>query len=477
MVPDLKQALAALDAERIEEAAQLCQKLRNVPELAEEALFLRGLIANKRGRHAEAVQLLERAAKTMPPSVRLHSALGVSCQAAGYRKRAAESFVQCIQLAPQSPPAYLKLADVCLDLRQFETAIRLYRQVVTLAPGDVAGWNNLAIALRKLGRLNEAAEAYYRALALRPEDAVIHLNLSHTLLAAGRLPEGFNEFKHRCRAPGFRRETQPMWTGERLPDGTLLILAEQGLGDTIQFVRYLRLARERVGRVILESQKSLQTLLEQSGVADQVTVPGEPPPPYEAYVPLMHLPAIFGTTLATIPAAIPYLTTCAQVRLPAGPADELKIGVAWAGNPAFKNNACRSMRLKQLLPLLAVPGVRFFSLQKEMARCDQADFCSSKLVSVMNQVQDFADTGAVMEQLDLVISVDTAVAHLAGALGKPVWVLLPDPPDWRWLTDRNDTPWYPTMRLFRQKDREGWSPLISRVAGSLAQFKDQQPPT
>ena len=211
----------------------------------------------------------------MPPSVRLHSALGVSCEAAGFRTRAAESFVQCIRLAPQSPTAYLKLADVCLDLRQFETAIRLYHQLVTLAPEDFAGWNNLAIALRKLGRLDEAAQAYQRALALRPDDAVIHLNLSHTLLAAGRLPEGFNEFKHRCQAPGFRRETEPVWTGEPMPDGTLFIFTEQGLGDTIQFVRYLRLARERVGRVILESQRSLRTLLEQSQVADRVTVPGE----------------------------------------------------------------------------------------------------------------------------------------------------------------------------------------------------------
>jgi hypothetical protein len=225
--------------------------------------------------------------------------------------------------------------------------------------------------------------------------------------------------------------------------------------------------------VILESQAPLRSLLEQSGVADQVTVPGESPPPCEAYVPLMQLPAIFGSTLATIPAAIPYLAVRVQARLPAGPANELKVGVAWAGNRAFRNDALRSMPLKQMLPLLAAPEVRFFSLQMEMARGDQADFRSSKLVPMMDQARDFADTGAIMEQLDLIISVDTAVAHLAGALGRPVWVLLPDPPDWRWLTDRDDTPWYPTMRLFRQKNQEGWGPLISRVAEALAKFKDQ----
>jgi hypothetical protein len=275
------------------------------------------------------------------------------------------------------------------------------------------------------------------------------------------------------RAPGFRQETKPLWNGEAMPGGTLFVFTEQGLGDTIQFVRYLRLARERVGRVILESQIPLRTLLEQSRVADALTLPGDPPPPQDACVPLMHLPAIFGTTLATIPASIPYLTTRADVRLPASAAPGLKVGVAWAGNPAFKNNAYRSMRLKQMLPLLAAPGVRFFSLQKAIAKQDEADFGSAPLVSVMGGVQDFADTGAVLKQLDLIISVDTAVAHLAGALGRPVWLLLPDPPDWRWLTGRDDSPWYPTMRLFRQKDREGWEPVIARVSGAWAEFRDR----
>lgn len=477
MASELKQALAALDAGKIQDARQLCQKLGRIPARAEEALLLRGLIANKTGRHAEAVQLLDRAAKTQPPSVRLHSALGVSCAAIGQRSRAAESFVQCIQLDPHSPHAYLKLADVCLDLRQFDTAIRLYHQVIALVPGNVEGWNNLAIALRKLGRLPEAAEAYQRALALRPDDSVIHLNLSHTLLAAGRLSEGFHEFKHRCQeAPGFRPRPQPVWNGEPMPGRTLLVFAEQGLGDTIQFVRYLPWVRERAGRVILECQRPLQTLLEHSGLADQVVAAGEPPPPHEACVPLMHLPAIFGTTLATIPAAIPYLAAPSPASLPDGMGDKLKVGVAWAGNRAFRNDAFRSMRLKQLLPLLAAPGVRFFSLQKELAHQDQADFPSSNLVPLIDSVRDFADTAALLGQLDLIISVDTAVAHLASALGKPVWVLLPDPPDWRWLTQRDDSPWYPTMRLFRQIDREGWGPLIARVAGALAQFKDRCAP-
>ena len=471
MAPEFNQAIAALDAGRIEDARRLCLKMKAVPGTADEALFLEGLIANRLGRHAEAVALLERAAQIMPPSVRLHSALGLACQAAGFWRRAADHFIQCIKLEPQSPRAFLELADMCCDTRHYEKAIGLYREAIERNPKSVAGWNNLAIALRKLGRLNEAAEAYQRALALRPEDATIHLNLSHTLLAAGRLPEGFTEFKHRWQALGLRREARPVWTGEPMPDGTLLVFAEQGLGDTIQFARYLPLVRERVGRVILESQGPLRTLMEQSGVAHQVIGPGELPPAHDAYVPLMHLPALFGTTLSTIPAAIPYLKTGAQVPLPAGPAQELKVGLTWAGNRIFRNDALRSMRLPQLSPLLAVPGVRFFSLQKEMADHDQADFRASPLVPIMDQVNDFADTGAVLKQLDLVISVDTAVAHLAGALGRPVWVLLPDPPDWRWLTDRDDSPWYPTLRLFRQKEREGWEPLIRRVAESLAQFK------
>jgi Flp pilus assembly protein TadD len=473
MTPELKQAMAALDAGRIEDARRLCEKMKGVPATADEALFLEGLIAFRLGRHAEAVALLERAAQIMPSSVRLHSALGLSCQAAGFWKRAADHFIQCIQLDPKSPRPFLELADMCSDTRHYEKAIGLYREALERDPKSVAGWNNLAIALRKLGRLNEAAEDYRRALDLRPEDATIHLNLSHTLLAAGRLPEGFAEFKHRWEALGLRREARPVWTGEPMPQGTLLVFAEQGLGDTIQFVRYLPLVRERVGRVILESQGPLRTLMEQSGVAHQVIGPGEPPPAHDAYVPLMHLPAIFGTTLSTIPAAIPYLKTTAQLPLPAGPAQELKVGVTWAGNRVFGNDALRSMRLPQLSLLLAMPGVRFFSLQKEVGGHDQAYFRASPLVPIMEQVKDFADTGAILEQLDLVISVDTAVAHLAGALGRPVWVLLPAPPDWRWLTNREDSPWYPTVRLFRQQEREGWNPLIPRVAAALAQFRRQ----
>ena len=390
MAPELKQAITALDAGRIEDARRLCEKMKGGKETADEALFLEGLIAFRLGRHTEAVTLLERAAQIMPSSVRLHSALGLACQAAGYWKRAAGHFIQCIQLDPQSPRGFLKLADMCCDTHHYEKAIGLYREAIERDSKNVSGWNNLAIALRKLGRLNEAAAAYRRALDLRPEDATIHLNLSHTLLASGRLPEGFAEFKHRWQALGLRREARPVWTGEPLPQGALLIFAEQGLGDTIQFVRYLSLVRERIGRIILESQGPLRALMEHSGLAHQVIGPGEPPPAHDAYVPLMHLPAIFGTTLATIPAAIPYLKTTAQLPLPAGPAQKLKVGITWAGNRIFRNDALRSMRLPQLSLLLAKPGVRFFSLQKEVADHDQADFRASPLVPIMGGAGRFS---------------------------------------------------------------------------------------
>jgi Flp pilus assembly protein TadD len=463
----LQKAFAAFDGGRFEEAERLGRELLAAPTTSGELFFLLGLVANKAGRHAESVLWLERAAEMSPPSVRLLSALGGACHAAGDLPRAAECFTRCLQLDPQCSEAWHQLGNVCYARREMELAAQAYRRATELDPENAAIWNNLANTLRNLGDLDEALAAYARALAGRPDDPVIHANRGRTLLAAGRLDEGFREFEFRWEPLGLRHYPQPVWQGEPLPGKTLFVFAEQGIGDTIQFVRYLRLARERVGRIVLECHTPLQSLLTHSRCADVVIAADEEPPPFDVYAPLLHLPSIFRTTLETVPASVPYLSSITTVSLPAMPKHNLKVGLAWAGNPDFLDDAIRSIPLEQFANMLGIGGVSFFSLQLNIPARDESFFRSSSLINLMPQVQNFEDTANLIARLDLVISVDTAVAHLAGALAKPVWTLLPHPPDWRWLLHRTDTPWYPTMRLFRQSRTGDWQPVLARAAAEL----------
>jgi tetratricopeptide (TPR) repeat protein len=467
---ELQRAFAAFESGRPDEAEQLCRRLLDAPQPPGEVFFLLGLLANHSGRHAESLRSLERAAQTMPPSVRLWSALGGACRAVGDLPRAGEYFTRCLQLDPHCLAAILQLGDVCYDLHKMELAAPLFRRATEQDPHSLPAWTKLANSLRNLGELDAALAAYARALALAPNDPVLHANRGRTLLAAGRLAEGFREFQFRWEPLGLRHYPQPVWDGVPLPGKTLFVFAEQGLGDTLQFFRFLRLARQRVGRLVFECQPPLQSLLQASAIADHLLAAGETPPPFDAYVPLLHLPAIFQTTLETIPAAAPYLTSPVRMALPAAPAGNLRVGLAWAGNPAMRDDAIRSLPLESLAPVLTVPGVSFFSLQWKIPARDQASFRASPLVNLMETVHDFTDTAALVEHLDLVISADTAVAHLAGALGRPVWTLLPASPDWRWLLHRADTPWYPTMRLFRQPRLGAWPPVATAIAAELRQL-------
>jgi hypothetical protein len=318
-----------------------------------------------------------------------------------------------------------------------------------------------------LGETDAALAAYDQALSICPPDPVLHANRARTLLAAGQLVEGFDEFKFRWEPMGLTHYPAPIGQGEPLPGKTLFVFAEQGLGDTLQFVRFLSPARQRVGRLILECQPPLRSLLALSQCADALVASGEEPPAFDCYVLLLHLPAIFRVTLNTIPAVVPYLSSGATASLPFTRAKDLKVGLACAGNPALPDDPIRSLQLSQLAGLFDVPGVGFYNLQWHLPEPDQDHFCRVPLINVMAGVENFATTAAIVDRLDLVISADTAVAHLTGALDKPVWTLLPDSPDWRWLFHCKDTSWYPTMRLFRQRRGDGWEPVVAEVAEAL----------
>jgi tetratricopeptide (TPR) repeat protein len=385
------------------------------------------------------------------------------------RARVGDGQGAAVPSAPQSGDAFYNQGNACHKKGEFEQAASAYRRALELNSRDADSWNNLGKTFKELNRLDEAIAAYDRALDFRPDLAVAHCNRAIALLASGRLEEGLREYEWRWRLFTPRGYTKPLWDGAALPGGTLFIHAEQGLGDAIQFVRFVALARAKAARVILECHAPLKGLFEYSRCADAYVVVGETPPPFDCYLPLMSLPRVFGTALGLVSPQIPYLQAPPfEGEFPAVAPGLLKVGVAWAGNPGHENDSARSLRLEELALLFQIPGITFFNLQMPVPPHDEVFLRSgNKLMDAGLERNDFRRTAAAIAQMDLLISADTAVAHLAGALGKPVWTFLQHSPDWRWLLNRGDTPWHPTMRLFRQPKRGDWQSPVRRVADEL----------
>jgi len=428
-----------------------------------------GMVLQATGRSAEALQHLEAAAALHPGSARIFNGLGFVHLHLKNHSRAVECYGRAIELGQRAPDAYYSMGNACYQLGEVERAAALFQEATALDPQDQASWNNLGKCLQDLNRLEESLRAYDRAVAIDPVYSLARYGRALSLLAVGRLPEGFREY-NQWRSHGIkpREFPQPAWQGAPVPGRTLFLHAEQGFGDAIQYARFLPTARERAGKVILECRPELKALFTHSGLADAVIAHGEPIPPFDFWGSQVSLPGILAVALATIPNRVPYLNAPAPgARLP-GSDRKLKAGVVWAGNPSHHNDAARSARLQDFLPLFEVPGVTFYSFQRPVPEVDLAAFRSfSGVVDLGSGFDDFLATAAAVAELDLVITVDTAIAHLAGALAKPVWTLLPLAPDWRWMMDRPDTPWYPTMRLFRQTRRNEWGPVISRVMEEL----------
>ena len=396
------------------------------------------------------------------------------------------------------------LASVYYDIGDLETAKEMAGLALAQNPDLADAHNNLGNILTRLGMLEEAIAAFDLALGNNPDNpdylanlggahqaagdlaaamacfdnaikadaahADAHWNRGLARLLSGDLAPGFADYEWRWRLPEFRRRHTniPAWTGEDLADRAILIHSEQGFGDTIQFIRYAALLAERGARVILETHPPLVRLMRSAPGVDQVVTRGAATPQADFEAPVLSLPHLMATTLETIPAQIPYLSPPPEAPAPRGGFDsetDAKIGIVWAGRPSHKNDRNRSCPLSLFQPLGQIGGVRLFSLQVGEAG---GDLAGGAIIDLAPELEDFAATAAVIAGLDLIISVDTAVAHLAGALGKECWLLLPFAPDWRWLLNRNDTPWYPSLRLFRQ-DRPGdWNEVLARVADNLA---------
>jgi tetratricopeptide (TPR) repeat protein len=395
----------------------------------------------------------------------------------GENEQALQDYAKAIALKPDYPEALYNHGTILCELGRFDEALTQFARALALRPGYAEAFYSRGTALMALRRIDEALADFARALAIRPDypEAALNRGLCH--LAVGRWREGWPDYDRRWQIdqtpPHWHDYGRPQWTGrEDIRGKTLLVHSEQGRGDTIMALHFVRRAAAMGARVILDVPAEIAPLLER---IDGVTLhrPELPVLAFDFYCPLMSLPRALDLTLETMRADVPYLAAPAahleKWRWRLARPDGLKVGINWAGNPTFRHDATRSIGLPGILPLLAQPGVHFFALQKDLRDGDAAILRREPRITALGgQIDSFADTAAIIAQLDLVISSDTSVVHLAGALGKPVWVLLQFSPDWRWLLDRKDSPWYPTARLFRQASLGDWSGVIDRVAADLS---------
>jgi tetratricopeptide (TPR) repeat protein len=467
---------ALRDAGRLDEAiASFRRALQINPNFADAMWNLAHTLKDAQ-QLTEATALFERICQLQPNSAEAWCNLGISLRDQRKFDEAINAFNRSISLNPKFAPAYNNLGVAYSESDQLDQATQFFRKAIEVQPDYAHAWKNLAVALGEHCKYDECLAAFAKAAENNPELPEIYSNRAIILLTLGDYEQGWKDYEWRWRAnlkilAPPRKLAEPRWDGSPIDGRTILLHTEQGFGDAIQFARYIPLVAERGGRVILECQPELVRLLRTVPGVDRIITRGDPLPRFDVHSPLMTLPLVFNTTLETIPSRFPYLTAdptmCAKWknRFDAIRA-KLRIGITWAGSTKHRLDRERSMTTADLAPISQVSDVAFFSLQK-------GDPSRQKPPAVLNwfdftsELNDFADTAALVANLDLIISVDTAVVHLAGALAKPTWVLLPHPPDWRWLLNRTDSPWYPTVRVFRQSVRRDWLFVIRAVVAEL----------
>ncbi len=445
------------------------------PEYA-EVYNNRGIVLDRLQRHDEAMASYDRAIALKPDYARAHNNRGVALARLQRHADALASYERAVALKPDYVDAFTNRGIALGDLDRPAEALRSYERAIALHPRGAEAFYNRGNALRDLNRHAEAIESYERALALNPDYAAAHWNLADCCLLLGDFARGWQEYEWRWkleRHDNFKSDFQrPLWLGaESLEGRTILLHSELGLGDTLQFCRYATEVAALGARVVLEVQPTLLPLLaDLEGVAHAVAR-GDPLPLFDYHCPLMSLPLAFKTDLTNVPARIPYLFSNAERvafwRQKLRNTDKPRVGVVWSGSMALKNDR-RSMPLKELVPLMG-EWAEWVSLQKEVRDSDAALLASrADLRDAGAELKDFADTAALVELMDVVVTVDTSVAHVAGAMGKPVWILLPfNPHDWRWMLDRADSIWYPTARVFRQPANGDWASVVRRVDEAL----------
>ncbi len=509
----LAEALRAQQAGKLDEAQRLCLELLKLDVQHAEGLHLLGLVLYQQGRFDVAVSMLQRAIAANGKVAAYYSNLGNALHALGRHSEALEAYDRAIALQPDEPNFLYNRGNTLRDLKRLNEAREAYELALQRKPGfaevhcNLGGLlrnlglldkaeehlrmglrlkpdysdatNNLAVTLQDQGRLEESIAFFKRAVQLNPENYDIQHNKAMAHLLAGEFEKGWIQHEIRWKIKAAPRQLQKrQWFGERLNGERVLLHHECGLGDTIQFMRYVRLMAERGAKVVMDVPPALVRLARMLPDVAEVSVTGGKLPEFDLHTPMMSLGLAFKANLENIPANVPYLRVPAEAREKAAnavawPLDGLRVGLVWSGNPQFSRDRFRSLHFCELLPLLEVEDAHFYSLQMEPGRAQlrsmQSEAAAPHVTDLTPYAADMADTAALVESLDLVITVDTAVAHLAGALNKPVWTLLPAAPDWRWLQGRTDSPWYPSMRLFRQEALGEWAPVVARMRRSLIQ--------
>jgi tetratricopeptide (TPR) repeat protein len=429
-------------------------------------------------RHREALAELQTVLARQPQHFEARLNSGLAQEALGSLAAALADFDAALALSPTHPVAHFNRGVVLIRLGRYAEAVAANERAIAAAPDHATAWLNRGMALAQLRRFDEAIVSYDEVLKRQKDNADAYFNRALARLTLGDYRGGLADYEWRWRragAPAPKSRGRRLWLGDFSLNGkTILLHAEQGFGDTIQFARYAPLVAAHGAKVALEVPPELKSLLRRLDGVDAVVTRGEAPPPFDAHCPLGSLPLALKTELSSVPAPIPYLAASdthlrkwsAQIGALPGP----RIAIAWAGNPAHDNDRNRSLPFAALAPLFASPGAEasYISIQRELRGDEAAQLAAQpRLTHIGGALADFDDTAAVLGLCDLLITADTAPAHLAGAMGRPVWVLVPLAPDWRWTLEGETTPWYPGVRLFRQRTLGDWGTVIAGVAAAL----------
>jgi tetratricopeptide (TPR) repeat protein len=458
-----------------EEAMAYYRKVLDIDPNFADAWNGSGILFYERGQLEEAITYYQKAIEIDPQFVDAYYNLGKALQSKGEPDKAITNYQKALRLNPNSPEVLNNLGYCLQEKGQSAEALRYFQKAVDLDPDFAEAYYNLALYHQDRNLIEKALEHYKKAIELKPYFVGAHWNMACALLLSGNFELGWKEYEWRWKLKGHRgyRISRPRWDGSDISGRTILLHAEQGFGDAIQFVRYAPLVAERGARVILQCPEELAALFKRVHGVEKVIADGGQLPEIDLHCPLLSLPLVFGTTLGNIPVEIPYITADPPVALKwreklQQDDSRLKIGLVWAGRIKEERERPRSSSLDLFSSLSSINEITFYSLQKgEGAEQAKTPPKGMRLTDFTGDIGDFSDTAAFIENLDLVISIDTAVAHLAGALGKPVWTLVPHVPDWRWLLNRDDSPWYPTMRLFRQPSHGEWGAIIHYIGREL----------
>jgi tetratricopeptide (TPR) repeat protein len=467
---------------RFEEALASYDKAVSIKESYADAYFNRGAVLQDFKNLDAALLSYDRALELNPNSAETHNNRGNVLQDLNRLDEAILSYERALEIRPRHAEAYNNRGNTLRKLKRLRDALESYDNAVALHPDYAVALGNRGAVLHELGRVDDALASYNQALAIEPEFAEVLFHKSFALLSSGKYLEGWSLYESRFKQSEFQNayynSAQPRWLGDDIADKTLLVCSEQGFGDVVQFCRYLPQIQALGARLIVEVPERLVELVSTLDCPMSVFARGTPLPKFDAHCSMMSLPYLFKTTLETVPETCPYLFgepgKVRAWREKLGTQEKLRVGLAWSGGLANKDDASRSMQLESLLPVLEAPGIEWHSLQKEYRQPDLDILARhSGIQQHQDEFHQFSDTAALIECMDLVITVDTSVAHVAAAMGKTVWILLSFSPDFRWMFDRTDTPWYPTAKLYRQDTHGNWKGVIARITQDVAKLASE----